>query len=238
MNEMKDYPTLVDSVYKVVQEAPENQGQIHIASIAAALNIPRDSKACAFGIAEAMRELVSLGYCIGHEEFNGHYVSLSVSPDAPVILPSDYPNQHGIDELLPLHKKILNFIHVKSVCHEYSIEFYNQNIDIAVQDALEELMPTGAANAAALEELSTHIQDLVNSGSLAGVPFPENYSLRPVGLLDNEINMYVERRIIFPPEIYFKDTHFLAKIIATGRLRLWLTLRGASRLYRTSSLRL
>lgn len=232
MEEIKDYLSQVDTVHKFLQGTSENQEQIGITSIANALSLSWDSKACVFGIANAMPELVNLGYCKGYEE-NGHYRSISRSPGAPTIQPSECPV--SIDERLPLRRSALEFVHGKTVCREFGITFYNHNIGIAVKDAPHKLLPTGSDSEAAVVELSASIQYLVNSGLVAGVPFPHNNSLRPVELLPNEIDMYVEKREIFPPEMYFRDPSFLAKITATGELKLWITLRGAICLNRTTS---
>jgi hypothetical protein len=235
MEEFKDYPSLVDAVYIIVQGTPKDKEQIDITSIADALDIPWYSKACTFGITEAMGELVSLGYCRGYEEFDGHFRHISRSPDAPTIFPSAYPNPCAVDEPLPLRRKALQFIHTKTVCHESGITFYNRDIGIPVKDALHELLPGSSHNEAAVRELSVNIQDLVTSGLLAGVPFPNNFTLRPDGLLPNEIEFYLKRGDIFPPDNYLKDSHFFVRVIEKGMLMLWVTFRGAVCLKRTSS---
>jgi hypothetical protein len=121
----------------------------------------------------------------------------------------------------------LKFIHEKSVCHESGIAFYNQDVSIPIKDMLQELLSDGSDMEATLKELSSSIQGLINSGLLAGVPFPNNNSIRPAGLLPNEVDVYVSSREIFPPDIYFRDPLYLAKIITAGELRLWVTFGGA-----------
>jgi len=228
MQEIKDYASLVDAVYKIVRATPENREQIDISSIAQSLSIPSDSKAFVSGIAEAMEELVSLGYCKGNEELAGYYHSISCSPDAPNILPSEHMKPSSIDRLLTfLRKRALEFIHRKTVCREYGITFYDQNISIAVKDALDELLPDKFDKGAAVSKLFASIEGLRNSGLLIGAPFVNNYGLRPPALLSNEIEIYRVKGDIFPPEVYFKDPHFFTKIITTGELRLRITLRGA-----------
>jgi hypothetical protein len=226
MQEIKDYPSLVDAVYKIVQGAGD-QEPIDIASIASVLEISRDSRACVFGIADAMTELVNLGYCKGYEEFDGRYCCISPSPDAPNAVPSDYPIPHAINKLLPFRRRTLKFIHEKSVCYESGIAFYNQNVSIPIKGMLHELLPDGSDMEATLKELSASVQGLINSGFLAGVPFPNNSSVRPAALLPNEVDVYLRSKEIFPPEMYFRDPLYLAKIITAGELRLWVTFGGA-----------
>lgn len=226
MEQITGYPSLVDAAYKIVQRTPDDQGQIDIASIAKGLGLPLDSMVSISSITDAMEDLVNLGYCKGYEKFDGGcYRYISRSPDAPTIQPSEHPV--SIDEQLPFLRSALGFIHGKTVCREFGITYYNHNIRIAVKDALHELLPTSSHNEAAVVELSAGIQYLVNSGLVAGVPFPHNYSLRPAGLLSNEIELYVDKREIFPPAMYFRDPHFLAKVTTIGNLILWVTLSGA-----------
>lgn len=233
MEQIKDYPSLVDAVYSIVQGTSESQEQIEITSIARDFGLSWDSNACVFGIADAMADLVNLGYCKGHEEFDGHYRCISRSPGTPTIQPSE--RTFSIPERLPVSRKSLEYIHRKTVRHELGITFYYHDFDIAVKDALHELLPGSSNNEAALVELSNSIQYLVDSGLVAGLPFPQNNSLTPGKLLPNETTMHIERREIFPLPVYFKNQNFLEKIIATGKLRLWITLSGAICLKRASA---
>ncbi len=185
MEEVKDYPSLVDAVWKIVQELLEDSGQGNGAftaeQIASALAIPYtwDSNAVVFGIAQANSDLVDLGYCKGHEEFYGRYHRISPVPYPPKMLPSVYNNPPPLDKLRPLHQKALQFFHEQTVCHESGITFYCEGRDIPVEEVIRALLPNETDMYTARDKIFPAINYLKEHGFVSGVITSGKFRLWP-----------------------------------------------------------
>jgi len=90
--EIDNYPALVDAIWKIVQGTPEDRERVDFMfseqRIAEDLGITYkwDSDPCVFGVAQALNNLVDLGYCEGVDNFNGHrWMNVSPSADSPDI---------------------------------------------------------------------------------------------------------------------------------------------------------
>jgi hypothetical protein len=121
--EIKSYPELVDAVWAIVQGTPEERERVDFMfseqRIAEDLGITYkwDSDPCVFGVAQALNNLVDLGYCEGVGNFNGHrWMNVSPSADSPDMLPSASLIRPPLPKLPLLRGRALQFIHEQR-CH-------------------------------------------------------------------------------------------------------------------------
>jgi hypothetical protein len=131
VGEIQTYPELVDTIWTIVQGTPEERERVDFLfseeQVARRLDIPWswDSDPCVFGVAQALNDLVDMGYCQGRGSFNGHrwmYVSpFADSPDAP---PSAAFIAPPLPKLPPLRRRALLLIHEHAVRHEVGVTFY------------------------------------------------------------------------------------------------------------------
>lgn len=149
MTEIKSYPELVDAVWTNVQGTPEERERVDFMfseeQVAKQLGIPWawESDACVFGIAQALNDLVDIGYCKGRGSFNGHrWMHVSPSADCPDELPSARFITLPIAKLPPLRARALQFIHEQTLRHENGITFYTQEMGMLHQEAVNVLSPT------------------------------------------------------------------------------------------------
>lgn len=149
MAEINNYPALVDAIWKIVQGTPEDRERVDFMfseqRIAEELGITYkwDSDPCVFGVAQALNDLVDLGYCEGVGNFNGHrWMNVSPSADSPDMLPSASLIRPPLPKLPLLRGRALQFIHEQTVRHEDGITFYTQEMSISLQEALSILLPT------------------------------------------------------------------------------------------------
>jgi len=129
--EIKSYPELVDAIWTFVQGTPEERERIDFMfseqQVAQRLEIPWrwDSDPCVFGVAQALNDLVDLGYCQGRGSFNGHrWMYVSPSADCPDVPPSTSFITLPLPKLPLLRRRALQLIHEHAVRHEEGITFY------------------------------------------------------------------------------------------------------------------
>jgi len=147
--EIKSYPELVDSIWTIVQGTPEDREQadsmLSEEQIAERLGVPLiwNSNACVFGIAQAIDDLVDLGYSKGRATFMGQrwrWISPSTNcPDGP---PSALFLAIPIPKLLPIRTKALQFIHEQTIRHSEGITFYSQEIWMRHEEFVLALLPS------------------------------------------------------------------------------------------------
>ncbi len=126
MAEIDNYPALVDAIWEIVQGTPEERERIDFLfseqQIAGKLGITYiwDSDPCVFGVAQALNDLVALGYCEGVGNFNGHrWMNVSPSADSPDMLPSANLIAPPLPKLPPLRRKALQFIQLHFTLKKY-----------------------------------------------------------------------------------------------------------------------
>jgi hypothetical protein len=97
MPQLTSYPEVVDAVWRIVLGEPPDSERAAFQhteqEVARALGLDWawDDDACVFGIAQALRDLVDLGYCVGRGTYNGlRYIAVAPSPDAPDAPPSAF----------------------------------------------------------------------------------------------------------------------------------------------------
>lgn len=131
MVEIKSYPDLVDTIWTLVQGTPEQREHVDFMfseeQVARKLGVmwTWDSDPCVFGVAQALNDLVDMGYCQGRGSFNGHrwrYVSPAV--DCLDALPSASFIAPPLPKIPPLRRRALQLIHKNTVCNEENITFY------------------------------------------------------------------------------------------------------------------
>lgn len=149
MTEIKSYPELVDVVWTNVQGTPEERERVDFMfseeQVAKQLGIPWawESDVCVFGVAQALNDLVDIGYCKGRGSFNGHrWMHVSPSADCPDELPSARFITLPIAKLPPLRSQALQFIHEQTLRHDNGITFYTQEMGMLHQEAVNVLLPT------------------------------------------------------------------------------------------------
>lgn len=138
---IKNYPALVDAIWKMVEGTPEERERVDFTfseqQIAESLGIAYswDSGACVFGVASAISDLVDLGYCKGRATYNGHrWRWISPSPNCPDALPSTSLLVPPIVKLPPLRAQVLEFIHKQTLRHEDGITFYDHEVRLLFED--------------------------------------------------------------------------------------------------------
>lgn len=148
MVEIKSYPELVDTVWTFMRGTPEKRESVDFLfseeQIARRLDIPWmwDSDLCVFGVAQALSDLVDIGYCMGRGSFNGHrWMYVSPSADSPDILPSAAFITPPLPKLLPLRRRALRLVHEYTVRCEEGITFYILE-SMPHQEAIAALFPT------------------------------------------------------------------------------------------------
>ncbi len=148
--EIDNYPALVDGIWRMIQGMPEDRERVDFLfseqRIAEELGVTYgwDSDPCVFGVAQALNDLVDLGYCKGRGSFNGHrWMHVAPLADCPDVPPTASCITPPLPKLLPLRRRVLQFIHEQSVRHEESVTFY-LIIRILHQEAVSTLLP--AAN--------------------------------------------------------------------------------------------
>jgi hypothetical protein len=145
--EIKSYPELVDSIWTIVQGTPEERERVDFTfseqQVAGELGITYkgDSDPYVFGVAQALNDLVDLGYCKDRAIFIGTPSSWSLSPDCPDISPSANFLVPPIARLPPFRLKTLQFIHEQTLRHEEGITFYKA-VTFLVEDVVHTLLPS------------------------------------------------------------------------------------------------
>ncbi len=156
MVDIKDYPKLVDTIWEIVQSTSKvhereygNFSQEHISK---KLGIPHtptgqvlfdDTGAIGRGIAPAIHDLVELGYCKAEIKYpEHHWFHISPSPDAPMDLPSvvvlqSLQKPFITNGLLPLHEKVLQIIHNKTVHNAQGITLDYNNVTCMYKDLVQ-----------------------------------------------------------------------------------------------------
>ena len=92
MAEIKSYPEMVDLIWAIMQGTPEERERVDFTfseqHIAGELGIAYqgDSDLRVYGVAQALDDLVDLGYCKDRALFIGAPSSWSPTPDCPDIL--------------------------------------------------------------------------------------------------------------------------------------------------------
>ena len=131
MVEIKSYPELVDAIWTIVQGTPEERERVDFLfsedQVARRLEIPWTwgSDPCVFGVAQALSDLVDMGYCTGRGSFNGQrWMHVSPSADSPDVPPSAAFIAPPLPKLPPLRRRALQLIHEHTVRHEEGITFY------------------------------------------------------------------------------------------------------------------
>lgn len=149
MTEIKSYPELVDAVWTIVQGTTEDLERADFMlseeQIAERLEVPLiwNSDACIFGIAQAIDDLVDLGYSKGQATFIGQrWRWISPSPNCPDVPPSALFLVIPIPKLLPIRTKALQYIHEQTVRHLEGITFYSQEIWIHHEEFVLALLPS------------------------------------------------------------------------------------------------
>lgn len=186
MEEIKNYPELVDTIWKFVQGTPEERERVDFVfserEIVASLGIPYswDSAACVYGVAQAIDDLVSLEYCTGRANYNGHRWSLiSPSPNCSDMFPSEKLLAPPIANLLPLRSRALQFFHEQTLCHEENITFYVQGTRIQIEDAVQILLPTQGETEkfSARGQVIEAIRDLKQQDFIRGIITTGNFGI-------------------------------------------------------------
>lgn len=176
--EIESYPELVDTIWTIVQGTLEERERSDFMfseeQIAKRLKVPWnwESDACVFGIAQAVNDLVDLGYCRGRATFNGHRWSwISPSSDSPDVPPSALFLAAPIPKLLPLRAKALQFIHGQTVRHMEGITFYSQEMSMPHEEFVLALLPAtqGTDMFTARSTVMEAVIDLKNNGFLKGL---------------------------------------------------------------------
>lgn len=174
MTELTSYPEVVDAVWRIVRgEPPDGERATFQRSeqeVARALGVDWawDDDACVFGIAQALSDLVDLGYCVGRGTFNGlRYMAVSPSPDAPDAPPSAFVLGQGLARLPGLRAKALRFIHERTARHEHDIAFY-ASVQILFPEATEALLPDVADSFAATGDVVEAVKSLKGRGYVKG----------------------------------------------------------------------
>lgn len=186
MDEIKDYPSLVDAIWKIVQGTAEDQDRLEATfseeQIAEALNVPYslNSEACSFGIARANWDLVSLKFFEGRGGIPDRYQFVSRSLGAPRMLPSAYINPPPLENLpTPLAQKALILFHEQSIRHEDGITFYGPVVRIQREHAIRTLMPDSADMHTARNQMQRAIQYLEEYGFVTGFTTTGHFAYRP-----------------------------------------------------------
>ena len=148
MAEIKSYPELVDAIWTIVQGTYEHRERVDFmfseAQVAKLLGVPWawESDACVFGVAQAINDLVYMGYCKGRGSFNGHrWMNVSPSADCPDVPPSASLITPPLPKIPLLRRKALQLIHEHTVRHEDGIKFYII-AQMLHQEAISALFPT------------------------------------------------------------------------------------------------
>jgi hypothetical protein len=146
--EIKSYTELVDAIWAIVQGTPQDRERVDFKfseeQVAKLLGIPWawESDACVFGVAQAISDLVDMGYCKGRGSFNGHrWMYVSPSADCPDILPSATFIAPSLPKMPLLRRRALQLIHENAVRHEEGITFYTL-IRMLHQETISALFPT------------------------------------------------------------------------------------------------
>lgn len=174
--EIDHYPTLVDVIWEKIQGTPEDRERLDFLfseqRIAEMMGIPYkwDSDACVFGIAQALHDLVDMGYCTGKGNFNGHrWMHVAPSADCPDVPPTAFFATPPLVKIPPYRGRVLQFVHDQAICHEEGITFYTP-ARISHQQALFTLSP--ATNESTLHvargEMIQALLGLEKQGFVAG----------------------------------------------------------------------
>lgn len=165
--EIQTYPDLVDAVWEIVKGTEEQRErsdyQLSEQRVAEALGLTWawSDDACVDGIAQAISDLVDLGYCVGRGTFNGsRYMAVSPAPDAPDMPPSAYVLRDGLAKLPDLRAKALRFIHEQTLRQESGITFYTGDVRILFPDAVRALLPDRAEEFSATGDMVEALRDL------------------------------------------------------------------------------
>ncbi len=167
MVEIKSYPELVDTIWTFVQGTLEERERIDFMfseeQVAKQLEIPWtwDSDSCVFGVAQALNDLVNMGYCQGRDSFNGHrWRHVSPSASCPDVLPSAFFITPPLPKIPPLRRRSLQLLHEHAIRHEDGITFYTL-VRMLHQDVLSSLFST--ANEAEMYEARGEIIHAMSS---------------------------------------------------------------------------
>jgi hypothetical protein len=174
MTQLTSYPEVVDAVWRIVRgEPPDNERTAFHRTeqeVAQALGLDWSwgDDACVFGIAQALSDLVDLGYCVGRGTYNGlRYTAVSPSHDAPDAPPSAFVLGQGLARLPGLRARALRFIHERTVRHERGITFY-AGVQILFPEATQALLPDVADSFAATGDVVEAVKSLKGRGYIKG----------------------------------------------------------------------
>ncbi len=176
MVEIKSYPELVDAIWTFVQGTPEESERIDFMfseeQVARRLEIPWtwDSDPCVFGVAQALNDLVDMGYCQGRGSFNGHrWMRVSPSADCPDVPPSAAFITPPLPKIPLLRRRALQLIHGHAVRYEEGITFYTI-VRMLHQEAIAALFSTTNEidTHAARGEMIQAMSNLEKGGFVAG----------------------------------------------------------------------
>ncbi len=188
MEEIGNYPALVDAIWEIVRGTPEERERVDFMfseeQVAKQLGVPWawESNACVFGIAQAISDLVGLEYCKGIDTYNGHrWRWISPSPYCPDAPPSTRFITPPIVKLPPLRSRALQFIHERTLRHENGITFYTQEMQMLHQEAVNAFLSTTseADQLTAGRTMIKAMSDLKDNGFVSGFISSGYLSLRP-----------------------------------------------------------
>lgn len=171
---IQSYPDLVDAIWEIVRGPEEQRERSEYRwteqQIAEALGMTWsfNDDASAEGVAQAISDLVDLGYCVGRGTFNGsRYMVVSPAPDAPDMSPSAYVLRDSLSPLRELRARALLFIHEQTLRQEGGITFYT-DARILFPDTVRALLPDRADDYSATGDVVEAVQDLKRQGFLRG----------------------------------------------------------------------
>lgn len=166
MTQLTSYPEVVDAVWRIVRGEPPDSERAAFQrteqEVAQALGLDWSSgdDAGVVGIAQALSDLVDLGYCVGRGTYNGlRYIAVSPSPHAPDAPPSGIVFGHGLPRLPGLCARALRFIHERTVRQECGITFY-ADVQILFAEATQALLPDVADSFAATTDVVEAVKSL------------------------------------------------------------------------------
>ncbi len=178
MEEIGNYPALVDAIWEIVRGTPEERERVDFMfseeQVAKQLGVPWawESNACVFGIAQAISDLVGLEYCKGIDTYNGHrWRLISPSPYCPDAPPSTHFVTPPIAKLPTFRGRALQFIHDRTLRHEEGITYYDQENRLLVEDIIHTLIPVSgqAEMYTAKGQVFEAMQDLKQRGFISGI---------------------------------------------------------------------